>query len=121
MNVYPIPGGVASQYIGYGRALAAVDGGRVSRLVYLAEVAPATSDAMRKAKGAQADFFLNQWLLTEEATSIIRSLRAEGEVKIGLCVCWEFCEARNALPRTLLAAETLVQRCVQRVKRLVTI
>lgn len=92
MNVYKITDALASQYHGAGWALAAIAGGQVVALRYIADVAPDTvADAVAEG-GPHAAFFVRQWLATAEAGPVVRELQALGQVSVGLCSAWEFCE-----------------------------
>jgi len=92
MKVHKITDDLASQYHGAGLALAAIMGGKVVALRYVADVAPEqVADAVAEG-GAHAAFFVRQWLGTAEAAPVVRELQALGEVSVGMCSAWEFCE-----------------------------
>lgn len=92
MSVYPVPDNLATQYHGSGWALAAVTGGALVALRYVADVAPATvADAVTEG-GPHAAFFVRTWLASAEAAPIVRELQALGQVSVGMCSCWEFVE-----------------------------
>lgn len=90
MTVYPIPETLAAQYHGAGYALAAITGGQVTALRYVADVAgPPLEDV---ASGPHAAFFVRQWLGTAEAAPVVRELQVLGDVHVGMCSSWEFVE-----------------------------
>lgn len=92
MNVYKIPDTLASQYHGAGWALAAIAGGRVVALRYLADVAsPDIVDAMGKL-GPHARMVVRQWISMPQAGPVVRELQALGEVSAGMLSAGEFCE-----------------------------
>lgn len=92
MATYPIPQTLAGQYRGAGLALAAVTGGHVVALRYLAEVAPPeVADALAEG-GQHAAFFARQWLGTAEAGPVVREMQALGEVRVVMCSAWEAVE-----------------------------
>lgn len=92
MNVYKITESLASQYHGSGWALAAISGGQVVALRYIADVATAqVADAVAEG-GSHAAFFVRQWLGTSEAGPVVRELQALGQVSVGMCSAWEFIE-----------------------------
>jgi hypothetical protein len=82
MKTYPIPDALADKYHGCGWALAAVTGGKVIDLVYM--------------RDAVADFDEERPLATVlqsiALAPTVRQLSALGEVVVGMCSCWEFCE-----------------------------
>ena len=92
MNVYPIPDATASQYHGAGWALVAIAGGQVVAIRYLRDVAEAIAEQIEEAGGAHASFFVKQWLQTDAAAPVVRELQALGQVSVGMCSAWEFCE-----------------------------
>ncbi len=92
MKVFKITESLASQYHGAGWAMAAITGGQVVALRYIADVAPArVADAVADG-GAHARFFMRQWIVTDEAAPVVRELQALGQVSVGMCSAWEFCE-----------------------------
>lgn len=92
MAVYPIPPALAGQYRGAGLALAAVTGGQVVALRYLAEAAPPEiADALAHG-GQHASFFARQWLGTAEAGPVVREMQALGDVRMVMCSAWEAVE-----------------------------
>lgn len=81
MNVYSIPDSLADAYKGAGHALAAIKGGALVDLLYLRDLLP----DFNPDKAAQA--------ITEHRLApTIRHLAAQGDVSIGMCSSWEFCE-----------------------------
>lgn len=92
MQTYPIPESTAGQYHGAGWALAAIAGGQVVALRYLRDVAPAIAELLDAADGAHAPFFVRQWLITDAAAPVVRELHSMGQVSVGMCSAWEFCE-----------------------------
>lgn len=92
MNVYPIPDATSSQYHGAGWALAVIAGGQVVAIRYLRDVAEAIAEQIEEAGGAHASFFVKQWLQTDAAAPVGRELQALGQVSVGMCSAWEFCE-----------------------------
>lgn len=91
MIAYKIPDTLASQYHGAGWALAAITGDQVTALRYLRDVAPAIADEI-DAGGAHDAFFVRQWINSQEAGPVVRELQALGQVSVGMCSAWEFCE-----------------------------
>lgn len=90
MRVLKINDSLAGQYHGAGWALAAISGGQVVALRYVADVAgPPIEDV---ASGPHAAFFIRRWLDTAAAAPVVRELSALGEVSVGMCSSWEFCE-----------------------------
>lgn len=83
MNVYKIGDAVADQYHGAGYVLAAMAGGQVVRLVYLADVL-SDFDAETDSLAAAVN--------DERLAPTVRELSALGEVCVGMCSCWEFVE-----------------------------
>lgn len=81
MNVFPIPDELDSAYKGSGHALAAVRNGRVVDLLYLRDLLPDFEPA--DPETAIKDVRL---------ASAIDHLSTRGDVSIGMCSCWEFCE-----------------------------
>lgn len=84
VNTLPIPESIASQYHGAGHALAAITGGQIVRIVYLADALP---DYDPGAPGA-----LRATLDDARLGHIVRELQAVGQVSVGMCSCWEFVE-----------------------------
>lgn len=92
MPAIKIPDSLASQYHGSGWALAAIAGGQIVALRYIADVArPEIADKIADG-GPHARMFVRAWLGTAEAGSVIRELQALGDVTVGMCSCWEFLE-----------------------------
>lgn len=89
MKVYAIPEALENQYHGAGLALAAITGGQPVKLVYLEDVVPAIAEHL---DSDHVQFFIRQWLQTNEASPVVRELQALGEVRVGMCSAWEFCE-----------------------------
>jgi len=81
---------IANQYHGAGWALAAVAGGQIVALRYIADVAPDQVAEQVADGGQHAGFFVKHWLSTAEAGPVVRELQALGEVSVGMCSCWEF-------------------------------
>lgn len=84
MKTYPIPEALAPKYHGAGHALAAVAGGQLVDLVYVADALP---DYDQDAPGA-----LRSALDDDRIGPTVRRLQALGEVSAGMCSCWEFVE-----------------------------
>ena len=81
MNVYPIPDDLAAAYKGSGHALAAIkDGGPVD-LIYMRDLLPDFDPA-------NVESAINDARLAPT----IAHLASIGDVSIGMCSCWEFCE-----------------------------
>lgn len=93
MNIYKIPEALAPQYHGSGWALAAVAGGQLVKLVYLADVSPVFEQMMQK-PGADnhGAFFARQALSLPDVGPTIRELQALGGVSVGMLSGWEFVE-----------------------------
>ena len=91
MKTYPIPDAIASQYRGAGYALAASAGGQLVALRYLADVAPDLDEPL--AEGGQTDrAAVQSWIKSDAAATAVRELQALGQVHVGMCSAWEFCE-----------------------------
>lgn len=84
MNVFPIPETLAGKYHGAGHALAAVTGGQVVDLVYIADALP---DYDPDEPGALAAAVSDDRL-----APAVRRLQALGQVSVGMCSAWEFVE-----------------------------
>lgn len=92
MKVFKITEALASQYHGAGWALAAIANSQVVALRYIADTAPdQAADAVAEG-GPHAAFFVRQWINTAEAAPVVRELQALGQVSVGMCSAWEFCE-----------------------------
>lgn len=92
MNVYPIPQTLASAYRGAGYALAAIAGGKVVALRYIAGHADdATQDALSEGE-AHARRAALAWIASDAAGPVVRELQALGHVSAGMCSSWEFVE-----------------------------
>ncbi|MFN5349998.1 MAG: hypothetical protein ACK5A0_10735 [Polaromonas sp.] len=93
MITYKVPEGLAPQYKGAGWALAAITGGQLVKLVYLADASQAF-DQMMQQPGADAHgaFFARQVLGLPEIGLVVRELQALGEVSTGMLSAWEFTE-----------------------------
>ena len=91
MKTYPIPDAIASQYHGAGYALAASAGGQLVALRYLADLAPELDDPLSEG-GAVARQASQRWILSDAAGPAVRELQALGDVHVGMCSAWEFCE-----------------------------
>jgi hypothetical protein len=93
MIVYKVPEALAAQYHGAGWALAAVAGGQLVKLVYLADVSPAFEQAsQQRGFEVHAAFFVRQVISLPELGPTVRELQALGEVSVGLLGSWEFTE-----------------------------
>lgn len=84
MMVWPIPDKLAAKYRGAGHALAAVTGGQVVDLVYIADALPDYDPDQRGA--------LQAALNDDRLGPIVRRLQALGKVSVGMCGAWEFVE-----------------------------
>ena len=91
MTVYPIPDILAGQYRGAGYALAAIAGGRIVALRYVADVAPALDETLCEG-GAIARQVVQRWISSDAAGPTVRELQALGQVRVGMCSAWEFVE-----------------------------
>ena len=93
VTIYKVPEGLAPQYHGSGWALAAVAGGQLVKLVYLADASPAF-DQMMQQPGADnhGAFFARQALSLPDMGLTIRELQALGQVSVGMLSGWEFVE-----------------------------
>lgn len=92
VKVYKISESLASQYHGAGWVLAAIAGGQVVALRYVADVAPPQIADHITEGGPHARFFVGQWVQTAEAGPVVRELQALGQVSVGMCSSWEFVE-----------------------------
>lgn len=92
MATYPIPPALAAQYRGAGVALAAITGGQVVALRYLADIAPLEVADQIAEGGPHAAFFARQWLGKAEAGPAVRELQALGDVRAVMCSAWEAVE-----------------------------
>lgn len=81
MNTYPVPDQLADAYKGSGHALAAVKDGLLIDLLYLRDLLPDFQPD--DTKSAIKDVRLSP---------SIKHLSSLGDVSIGMCSCWEFCE-----------------------------
>lgn len=79
MNTLPIPDEMA--YQGSGHALAAIKDGAIIDLLYLRDLLPGFEP--EDAEAAITD---------SRIAPTIAHLSSLGEVSIGMCSCWEFCE-----------------------------
>lgn len=84
MNVFPISDALAAKYHGAGHALAAVTGGQVVELVYMADAMPDYDPDQRGA--------LQTALSDDRLGPTVRRLQAVGQVIVGMCSAWEFIE-----------------------------
>ena len=91
MTVYPIPDTLATQYHGAGYALVATAGGQLVALRYLADVAPDLDEPLAEG-GQTARAAVQSWIKSDAAGAAVRELQALGEVHVGMCSSWEFCE-----------------------------
>lgn len=92
MKVYKIPDSFAHHYHGAGYALAAICGGEVVKIVYIEDVAENSVVEQILSGGDHAAFFVGQWLKTRSASPVVRELSIYGQLSVGMCSCWEFCE-----------------------------
>lgn len=81
MNVFPVPDELAAAYRGSGHALAAVKNGRLIDLLYLRDLLPDFN--AEDVESAVKDVRL---------ASSMKHLSSLGDVSVGMCSCWEFCE-----------------------------
>lgn len=91
MKTYPIPEATASQYHGAGYALAATAGGQLVALRYLADIAPELDEPLTEG-GQTARAAVQNWIKSDAAGPTVRELQALGQVHVGMCSAWEFCE-----------------------------
>ncbi len=91
MKTYPIPETLAAQYHGAGYALAATAGGQLVALRYLADVAPDLDEPLAEG-GQTARAAVQRWIKSDAAATAVRELQALGQVHVGMCSAWEFCE-----------------------------
>lgn len=91
--IYKVFEGLAPQYKGAGWALAAIAGGQLVKLVYLADASP-TFDKLMQQSGADlhGQFFAKQVMGLPEVGLAVRELQALGEVSAGMLSGWEFTE-----------------------------
>ena len=80
MQVFKVPGSLADKYHGAGLALAAIVQGQLVGLVYITDVLPDFSGNAQEA--------INDPLLGPT----VRQLQALGQVSVGMCSAWEFCQ-----------------------------
>lgn len=88
-GVYKIEESLSDKYHGAGYALAAICKDKVIDIRYVRDVAPSIADEL---DGDHDEFFIRQWMQTQECGNVVRELQALGDVSIGMCSCWEFCE-----------------------------
>lgn len=81
MNVVPVPDELAAAYKGSGHALAAVKDGHLIDLLYLRDLLPDFNE--EDVGSAIKDVRL---------APSIKHLSNLGDVSVGMCSCWEFCE-----------------------------
>lgn len=91
MKVRPIPEALASQYHGAGYALAAIAGGQLVALRYVEDAAPELGDVLAEG-GSAARRAVQAWIVSDAAGPTVRELQALGDVSVGMCSAWEFCE-----------------------------
>ena len=91
MNVYPIPESIAPQYHGAGYALAAIAGGQIVALRYVADAAPALDEELAEG-GAIARQAVQRWIASDAAGPTVREMQAFGQMSVGMCSCREFVE-----------------------------
>lgn len=88
MVVWNVPDSLADKYRGAGLAMAAVCGGQMVDLVYLEDAIPGfDQDAYDSPEAAVRAVSLDRGL-----SPTVRRFQALGQVSIGMCSCWEFCE-----------------------------
>lgn len=83
MRVFKVPEALAAKYHGTGFALAAITGGQLIDIKYLADVFPD-----RDIQHHELPKILND----EALGPTVRELHALGEVSVGMLSSWEFCE-----------------------------
>lgn len=83
MRVFKVPDALAAKYHGAGFALAAITGGQLIDIKYLADVFPD-----REVEHQELPEILNDAALGPA----VRELQALGEVSVGMLSSWEFCE-----------------------------
>ena len=81
MAIFPIPEALTAAYKGSGHALAAVKGGELVDLLYLRDLLP-------DFKPGNVEDVVNNVRLAPS----INHLSSLGDVSVGMCSCWEFCE-----------------------------
>lgn len=91
MKTYHIPEATASQYHGAGYALASTTGGQLVALRYLADIAPELDEPLTEG-GQTARAAVQNWIKSDAAGPTVRELQALGQVHVGMCSAWEFCE-----------------------------
>ena len=91
MNTYTIPDTLAAQYHGAGYAMAATASGQLVALRYLVDVAPELDEPLSEG-GQTARAAVQSWIKSDAAGAAVRELQALGEVRVGMCSSWEFCE-----------------------------
>ena len=91
MNVYKIPDTLSSAYRGAGYALAAIAGGQLVTLRYVEDAAPELGDVLAEG-GSAARRAVQAWIASDAAGPTVRELQALGDVSVGMCSAWEFCE-----------------------------
>ena len=91
MAVYPVDDSMESQYHGAGYALAATAGGQLVALRYLVDVAPELDEPLAEG-GQTARAAVQSWIKSDAAATVVRELQVFGDVHVGMCSAWEFCE-----------------------------
>jgi len=91
MNTYQIPESIYAQYQGAGWALAAMTGGQLVAIRYIADLAPGLSSDLIEG-GSAARQAVQEWIASDAAAPAVRELQALGEVSVGMCSCGEFVE-----------------------------
>lgn len=92
MKPHPISPALESSYQGAGYALAAITAGQLVALRYISDFSPPeVADAIESAD-EHALLFIRRWLDTPSAGQLVRQLQALGEVSVGMCSSWVFCE-----------------------------
>jgi len=83
MLVLNIPDSLAEKYSGSGYALAASKNGKLVDLIYLYDVLPDFDEG----QGIDREVLSNAQLAPS-----VRYLQSLGDVHVGMCSSWEFCE-----------------------------
>ena len=91
MKTYLIPDAIASHYHGAGYTLAASAGGQLVALRYLADLDPELDEPLSEG-GSTARQAAQRWIASDAAGPAVRELQALGDVHVGMCSAWEFCE-----------------------------
>lgn len=76
---------------GAGYALAAIAGGQPVALRYVGDLTPELGDVLAEG-GSAARRAVQNWIASDAAGPTVRELQALGNVCVGMCSAWEFCE-----------------------------